>query len=234
MSNSIPRLWSLPGFLVAVMLGFGDEPSQRPLATEQERLDVTRSWSDSGGQVVSQVDLGGKKVLHGVQASVGPNNWLKEFAVYNGGVLEQRCQFYPNGRTFREQRREHNGEGQEVIYAPHRDKVVAEHAIVANGVDIGPIKTQEVICQGQIKSEKRWSGRFLVPHLDGFVRKLTLQEYRDGELVSSTPFPVEKAGFAQRAHRRQEVAVEPTRLAHADAELKGHRQWMFVPTIVSA
>lgn len=192
MRASIPIPWLICFALLVVSPGRGDEQSQSSAATDAGRLDVSRAWSDFGGSIISQQDHRGKKVLHGVQVSVGAGNRLKEFAVYNTGALEQRCQFYPNGRTFREQRREHNGDGQEVIYSPQRDKVVAQTAIVADGTDIGPIKTQEVICQGQIKADKRWSGTFLVPHLDGFVTRLMRDEYKDGKLVGSEPFSVDR------------------------------------------
>ena len=86
--------------------------------------------------------------------------------------------------------REHNGDGDEIIFTPQLDKVVVEKAIVAGGVDIGPIKIQDIICQGHIKAEKRWSGDFLVPVQDGFTTKLMLQQYRDGKLLASSPFPV--------------------------------------------
>ena len=197
MRNLVPVIRALPIFLITAALCLGDDlPPPHPLAAGEERLDVSRVWSDSGGRIVSQQSVGGTKVLHGLQASVGANNWLQEIAVYNAGALEQRCQFYPNGRTFREQLREHNGDGQEVIYTPQRTKLLANKVIVANGVDIGPIKIQDIICQGQIKADTRWSGSFLVPIMDGFTRKLALQEYRDGKLISSAPFPVDKLGLA--------------------------------------
>lgn len=164
------------------------------------RLDVSRTWGQDGGRIASQAMHDGKQVLHGLQVVVGPKNWLKEYAVYNLGVFEQATQFYPSGRTFREQRREHNGDGSDVVYEDVPTHLVAQKVIVDGGADIGPIKTQTAIAQGMVKNDRRWSGTFLVPTLEGFATKLMLQEFRDGKIMSSTPFPVEKLGLPE-GHR---------------------------------
>lgn len=192
-------------YLAAIGFSVGVAPSTHGQSPDQVRLDVGSAWSDAGGRITSQKDRGdGTKVLHGVQVIVGPKNWLKEYAVYNGGALEQRTQFYPNGRDFRFQRREHNGGGYEVIYTAERNKVLAEKAIVDGGNDIGPIKIQEVICQGTVKADKRWDGTFLLPVQDGFQLRLMLHEFRKGELVKSTPFPVEKLGLPKEHTKADE------------------------------
>lgn len=169
-------------------------PARVP-SPEGGRLDVGASLSPDGVRITSQKDKGdGTKVLHGVQVIVGSKNWVKEYAVYNNGSLEQRVQFYPNGRTFRRQWREQNGDGEEVVYAPNADVVVAKKVIVADGTDIGPIKVQELLCHGTVKADKRWEGTFLVwegiPM--GFGFRLAVQEYVKGELAKSTPFPAKK------------------------------------------
>lgn len=167
-------------------------------APDAGRLDVGGAFGEAGGRLISQKDRGdGTKILHGMQVVLGPRNWLKEYAVFNEGALEQRTQFYPNGRTFRVQRREHNGDGHEVIYTPERNKEIAEDVRVDGGAQIGPLKTQGVICQGTVKADKRWEGSFLVrePIPGEFGRRLRLQEYRKGDLAKSGPFPVEQLGL---------------------------------------
>jgi RNA polymerase sigma factor (sigma-70 family) len=177
-------------------------PSPRPGPSPDEgRLDVHSGWSQDGGRITSEKDNGnGTKVLHGVQVIVGPKNWLKEYAVYNNGSLEQRTQFYPSGRIFREQRREHNGDGQEIVWSPEPTKVVAKKLNVADGTDIGPIKVQEVICQGTVKADKRWEGTFLVwetiPERP-FEERLAVLEYTKGKLIKSTPLSAKKLGLPE-------------------------------------
>lgn len=200
MWKSIRNLAGLVVWLALPASGWSEESVEERAAAEARRLDVSRAWSDDGGRITSQALRDGKQVLHGVQVVVGPKNWLKEFAVYNQGALEQRAQFYLNGRSFREQRREENGDGSEVIYGPELSQVVAAKAIVDGGVDIGPIKTQAVIAQGQIKNDKRWAGTFLVPVLEAFAFKLMLQEFREGKLIASSPFPIEKLALPKE-HR---------------------------------
>jgi hypothetical protein len=171
-------------------LVFAAEPPARGPSPDQGRLDVERSWGQDGGRITSQKDRGdGTKVRHGVQVIVGPKNWLKEYAVYNSGMLEQRTQFYPSGKTFRFQRREQNGDGYEVVYAPNADKVVAE----------GKAFVQEVLCQGTVKADRCWEGTFLVWEAvpKEFGHRLAVHEYRMGKLTQSTPFPANKLGLPE-------------------------------------
>jgi hypothetical protein len=166
-------------------LSFSAEPPPPGTLPDEGRLDVESSWGQEGGGIISRKSSGdGKRVLHGIQVTVGPKNWLKEYAVYNNGILEQRTQFYPSGRTFRFQRREHNGDGYEVIYAPSADKIVAE----------GKAVVQQVHCKGTVKADKRWEGTFLVWEAipKEFGLRLAVQEYRKGELIKSTPFSAKK------------------------------------------
>lgn len=183
--------------LVALGVGQGGASAARAAAPDEGRLDVHAAWSDDGGRITSQAQRGGEKVLHGVQVITGPRNWLKEYAVYNQGVLEQRTQFYLGGRVFRLQRREANGDGAEAIYSAERTKIVAEQAITDGGVDIGPIRTQDAICQGVVKGDRRWDGRFLVrePIPNGYGLRLMLHEYRQGALIARNPFPAERLGL---------------------------------------
>ncbi|HZU36795.1 MAG TPA: hypothetical protein VFA18_12830 [Gemmataceae bacterium] len=148
-------------FLLASMLAVSattvtaDHPP-RGSASVDHRLDVEGAWSPPyGGSITSwKRHADGSRVYHGVQVIVGPQNSLREYAVYNNGALEQRTQFYPNGDTFRYQRREHNGEGYEVVYAPmQRDAAAAPKK---------PAATQETLCLGRVRADKRWEGTFLV------------------------------------------------------------------------
>lgn len=159
------------------------------------RLDVTGMISENGGRLVSRQDSAdGGKVLHGLQVLVGSHNSVQEFAVFAAGNLEQRHQFYPNGRAFRSQMRDPNGDGYEIVYTAELTKVIAEKVIVDGGVNIGPIKDQDMVCRGTVRANHRWSGTFLVwePVPNGFGERLALREYRKGALVNSTPFHVEK------------------------------------------
>lgn len=196
-------------FGVAVVgLGLGaDTP-----APDAGRLDVRDAFGEGGGRIISQRDRGdGTKVLHGVQVVVGPRNQLLEYTVYNDGALEQRTQFYPNGRTFRFQRREHNGDGYEVLYGPELDHEVVKSLRVSGGVDIGPIKVQSVIAQGTVKADRRWGGTFLVREQVpvAYWLRLRFHEYRDGKLTKNEPFPVDRLGLPK---------------GHADVE---HWLWAF-------
>jgi hypothetical protein len=171
--------------LAAWRLGGAAEPPAPGLSPDEGRLDVQSAWSQEGGSIISRQRSGDQaKVLHGVQVTVGPRNWLKEYAVYNNGVLEQRTQFYPTGKTFRFQRREKNGDGYEVVYAPLADKAVAD----------GKAFVQEVLCQGTVKADKRWEGTFLVwePIPKQFGVRLAVHEYRKGEMIRSTPFSAKR------------------------------------------
>lgn len=168
------------------------------------RLDVSRNAGADGGSIRSMQDFGdGQRIAHGLQVIVGPNNVLQEYLVYNRGKLEQRTQFYPTGKVFRAQRREHDGSGYEVISTAEDTKVIAESVIVDGGIDIGPIKTQENICFGWVKDDRCWEGQFLVPVQDMFERKVMLQTYREGKLIESVPFPVEKLNLSEK-HRDAE------------------------------
>lgn len=168
-------------------IGMASEPPKSKPSPDQGRLDVGLSRSQDGGAISSQKDNDGKKVLHGVQVALGPKNWMKEFSVYNNGVLEQRTQFYPNGRRFRFQRREHNGDGYEVVYSPNADKVLLE----------GKAFVQEELTQGTVKGDKRWEGTFLVWEQVPmrFETRLAIHEYHKGEMVRSTPFAATKLGL---------------------------------------
>lgn len=173
---------------------FAAEPPTREPSPDEGRLDVGSVWGPNGGRITSQKGGGnGTKVLHGLQVVVGPKNWLKEYAVYNNGVLESRTQLYPSGRQFRDQRREKNGDGYEIVYAPEADKAVAE----------GKAFVQEVLCQGTVKADMRWEGTFLVWEAisDGFGFRLAVQEYRKGKLIKSTLFPAKKLGLHKNVTR---------------------------------
>ncbi|MCE9603866.1 MAG: hypothetical protein K8U03_03085 [Planctomycetia bacterium] len=169
--------------------GLLDAEPLPPLPTA--RLNVIRYWSPDRGNVRSYQEQDGKQVLHGVQVSFGENNRLREMSVYNAGVLEHRTQFYADGFTFRAQRREHNGDGRDVIYAPIR-KPIAEIGSESEGVGFAPLKSQAVVYEGLVKGDRPWSGSFLVRGIAGFRAVLNLEEYREGLLFSTKPFPVEK------------------------------------------
>jgi hypothetical protein len=171
----------------------GAEPPARGPAPDESRLDVQRSWGPEGGRITSQQDRGdGTKALHGVQVIVGPQNWLLEYAVYNQGNLEERTQFYPSGKTFRYQRREHNGSGYEVVYAPTADQAIDGKAFL-----------QAVLCQGTVKADQRWDGTFLVwePIPNGYGLRLVLQEFRQGKSIQRAPLPPVKLGLPEETQR---------------------------------
>jgi hypothetical protein len=86
---------------------------------------------------------------------------------------------------FRSQYRDHEGNGDDVVYSADRSEVVAEQVIPDGSVDIGPIKQQKVLAQGKVKADRRWSGVFLVRVLEGFEERLVLQEYREGKLIKT-------------------------------------------------
>jgi RNA polymerase sigma factor (sigma-70 family) len=164
-----------------------------------DRLGVGMNDSLDGGSIVSAEEQNGKRVLHGVQVKFGPGKRMLEYAVYNRGALESRTQFYPNGKTFRHERREHNGDGHVVVYTPDDSNLVAEKVVVDGGVDIGPIKTQDTICLCMVKADKPWDGKLLAwePIPNGYGRRLMMQEYRNGEKLRSMPFAIEKLGLPE-------------------------------------
>lgn len=184
--------------------GLAADPPTRKASPDEGRLDIGAGWGHDGGRITSQKDRGdGTKVLHGLQVIFGPKKSLKEYAVYNNGKLESRTQFYPNGNEFLRQRREHNGDGYEVVLSPEPTKVIAEKVIVADGTDIGPIKTQEVLCQGTVKADKRWEGTFMVWEQipKGFGFRLAVQEYQKGQWIKSTPFSAKKLGLPENTEQ---------------------------------
>jgi hypothetical protein len=208
----------------------GDKPAK---TGDAGRLDIHGAWSEDGGGIISRHELGdGTKVLHGLQLLVGPRGWVKEHAVFNMGVLESRKQFYANGLTFRHQHREHNGDGYEIIYTAERTKVIIEKVIVDGGVDIGPIKEQDVICRGTVKANQRWEGSFLgwerIPN--GFGQRVMMQEYRKGELFKSTPYAVEKLGIPpDPAHKSGGSWAWPWRWQYDSAEWRVPPEWPASP-----
>lgn len=185
-------------------LVFAAEPPTPGPLPDEGRLDVHSAWNQDGGSITSEMVRGdGTKVLHGVQVAIGPKNRLKEYAVYNNRLLQERTQFYPTGRVFRTQHRNDNGDGQEFVLSPEATKVVWEKIIVADGTNIGPIKEQETICSGTVKADKRWDGTFLVWEdiPDTYAaRRLAIQEYRKGKLVKSTEISPKKLGLPENAN----------------------------------
>lgn len=181
---AVPLLLALPAGLAA-------DPPKPPA---KDRLDVSSARRpDTRGRITSQKSVGGKPVLHGLQVVLGPRNWMKETAVYNEGVLESREQFYPNGETFRAQRREHDGSGTEVLYPAEPNRVIADNLKVDGGTI--RVETRDPVATGLVKGDRRWGGTFLERDYEGFAFKLVLREYRDGKAVKSGPFPVEKLGL---------------------------------------
>ena len=172
--------------LAALVVASGAEPA---------RLDVSYSGRrDTAGRISSLKDgPGGEKVLHGLQVVLGPNNWMKEYLVYNEGSLEQRYQFYPSGEVFRSQFRKHDGDGHETISPALPNRVIAERL----KVDGGEIKVEvhEPICSGRVQAGQRWEGTFLEREYENFSFKLVLNEYHAGKLVKSEPFPIAKLGL---------------------------------------
>ncbi len=157
------------------------------------RLPIGRSQGHDGGTLTSEKQRDdGTRVLHGLQVKYGPRLQIREYSVYNEGRLEQLYQLFPNGNSFRVFHRQANGDGDEVVYAAAAMKTVAAKAIVDGGQNIGPIKTQEVLAQGTIKEGQRHSGTFLVRELQGFQFKWMKQEFKDGQVVKSEPFPIDK------------------------------------------
>jgi hypothetical protein len=167
------------------------EPVPPAAAKDEHRLDVEGAWSPPyGGSITSwKRRTDGTRVLHGVQVIAGANNWLKEYAVYNNGTLEQRTQFYPSGHTFRFQRREKNGDGYEVVYAPTAKGMPTMQHV--------PIYQPVTLSYGQVKADRRWEGTFLTwePIAHGYTTRLVLQEYHNGKWIKSTPFSSEKLGL---------------------------------------
>lgn len=161
-------------------------------ARPETRLPISRSHGAAGGSLVSeQVREDGTRVLHGLQVRYGPQLQIREYSVVNEGRVEQLVQLFPNGNTFRSQFRQHNGDGQEVVYAAGATKVVADRVIDASGGNIGPIRTQETLAQGTVKGGRRHQGTFLVRQHAGFKFQWRKQEFRDGKLVKDEPFPLD-------------------------------------------
>lgn len=192
-------------------------------------LDVSGGVSENGGRLVSRKDRAdGKKVLHGLQVLIGPRNEVKEYVVYNDGAMEQRHQFYPSGRPFRSQVRGPNGDGYEIVYTAELTRVVAEKVIVDGGVNIGPIKDQDVVCRGTVKADHRWEGSFLLwePIPNGFGERLVLREFQKGEVVKSTPFPLEKLALpVDPQHKDGGSAAWPWRWAWNSPEWQDSTAW---------
>src|SRR3954466_7230428 len=104
----------------------GAEGPTKVSSPDAGRLDVSASLGCDSGSLISQKDgPDGKKLLHGMQVRIGPNNVLQEYSVFNEGLFEQRTQFFPGGKIFRMQRREHNGDESDVIYTADSNKIVA-------------------------------------------------------------------------------------------------------------
>lgn len=182
-------------FALSIASGSGAEPKAAKKKRAMAAPTVIGAISENGGHLISRKAVGKDKfVLHGLQVWVGAPNWVKESTVFKNGVLEKRTQYYPNGRTFREQLRQPNGDGHEIVYTAEREKVIAKSVIVASGEDIGPITMQDQLSRGIVKANKRWSGQFLtwesIPM--GFGERLVVQTYREGKVVDSKPFPVEE------------------------------------------
>jgi hypothetical protein len=156
-------------------------------------LVVSRTQGPDGGTLTSERQReDGTLVLHGLQLKYGPRLQIREYSVYHEGELEQLYQMFPNGNAFRVVHRQANGDGDEVVYSAAASKTVAEKLIVGSGQDIGPIKTQEVLAQGTIKKGQRHHGTFLVRELQGFQFHWLKQEFKDGQVVKSEPFPIDK------------------------------------------
>lgn len=195
MPKKIALVVSVLALCCAVVQLVVAEGPAKPSSPDAGRLDVSGAFGFDGGSLTSQKDgPNGAKVLHGMQVRMGPNNWLKEYSVFNEGVFEQRTQFFPSGKIFRAQRREHDGSGSDAIYTAESNKVVAQSVKVDGGVDIGPIKVQSEICQGLVKGDKMWNGTFMVrePIPNGYGLRLRIHEYREGKFVKSEPFPIEQ------------------------------------------
>jgi hypothetical protein len=75
--------------------------------------------------------------------------------------------------------------------------VVVESVKVEGGVEIGPIKTQETVCDGVTKDDRRWEGAFLVIERVAYSQRLMRYEYRQGKVVKRESFPLEKLGLSQ-------------------------------------
>jgi len=162
------------------------------------RLPVSRSQGQDGGTITSERQReDGTLVLHGLQVKYGPRLQIREYSVYNEGQLEQLWQMYPSGNAFRAVHRQGNGDGDETIYSAGATKTVAEKVIVAGGQNIGPIKEQEVIAQGRVKNGQRHDGTFLVRQLKGFQFHWERQEFKDGKLLKSEPFPLDKLALKE-------------------------------------
>jgi hypothetical protein len=189
MRHSIPlALLFLPTILFAQEAA---KTGEKPLPNDRLAIGSTRGAT--GGRLESeQVRVDGSRALHGLQVAHDAELRIKEYSVYNLGRCEQLVQFYRNGNVFRSQHRDHNGDGDETIYTPQNDKVVADKVIVDGGQNIGPIKVQDALCFGRVKGGKYFSGTFLVRELRGFQFELMLNEYAEGKLVSTKPFPLEK------------------------------------------
>jgi hypothetical protein len=171
--------------------------------TNSPRMAIARSGGPSGGTILSElINKDGNAVRHGLVVIYGPKLQIKEYGVYNLGRCEQLCQFYENGNEFRVQWRDHDGNGSEAIYAPLPEKVIADNVIVADGADIGPIKTQDILCTGRVKAGKCWEGSFLIRELHGFQMDWMLQEYKDGKRISNELFPLKKLGIKLPAEHK--------------------------------
>ncbi len=167
----------------------GAEPGQ---AIVRHVVDVNNLLTNRG-HIESRELQGGTSVLHGFQAKTGPGPVIKEYSIYDRGHEAILVQLYPDGEQFRTQHRDRNGDGSETVFSAKRTKVIAKGLKVDGGVI--DIIHQEEICSGRVKAGRCWDGTFLVREYEAFGFNFKLHEYKDGKLLSSVPFPLEKIGI---------------------------------------
>ena len=182
-----------PG-LLALFGATGAEPSLPEPAKDVARhvVDVNNLLTDRG-HIESREKQGETSVLHGFQALTGPGPMIKEYSIFDRGHEGVLVQLYPNGEQFRTQNRERNGDGSETIFSAKRTKVIAKGLKVDGGVI--DFIVQDETCSGRVKAGRCWDGTFLVREYVAFGFELRLHEYKEGKLLSSVPFPMEKIGL---------------------------------------
>lgn len=111
------RWWMFAIALALFGCSLARAQSEKP-AVDPNRLAIGRTGGPLGGWLTSEKMQSSRPVLHGLQVRYGPRLQITEYSVYNEGRCEQLVQFHANGQVFREQWRDHEGNGSEAIYSP--------------------------------------------------------------------------------------------------------------------
>lgn len=190
--------WIAAGMLGSLCLGTGCAGTSASNTIETTR-DATRPGTDrtstaaspdfnvessfggaDGGSIRTTIaGSRGTPIKHGLQVTLGADGWMQLVEVYDRGELRERTQLHHNGHPFRFQSR--GGRGTENF----------ESVSDVNGW---------TLYHGVTRDDEPWFGIFLVrewiPESQG-KQRLMLYEFRNGERIGRSPFPIERLGLGE-------------------------------------